>query len=237
MKRLTRFLRRCFGPTATHVTVRAEIPLYWRICAALFLVLLGYSVSYWRYAGGNAAVLRDEVSRLEQENRQLHTQAIHVERQQQINTVAQSDLTKDLTALQEENVRLKEDVGFYRSILEDNAGGVAVIKLHSFRVTPGAHPGEYQYRLLLVQSGKHDKNVQGSLQLTLVGTKDGKAMTQQVMGDRSQQHSGKVNFKYYQPIEGSFTLPAQFVPQNIEAKFFQAGSNEPKLTQTVELTN
>jgi len=236
MKRFSRILKRCFGPTATHVAVRAQIPLYWRILGALFLVILGYSLSYWRYAGGNAAVLREEVSRLELENRKLHTQAIHVERQQQITTVAQSDLTKDLGTLQEENVRLKEDVAFYRSILEDSAG-VAVIKLHTFKVSQGARPGEYQYRLLLVQSGKHDKNVQGSLQLTVIGNKDGKQVMQQVMGDKTQQHSGKVNFKYYQPIEGSFTLPAQVAPQSLEAKFFQTGSTEPKLTQALALTN
>lgn len=236
MRRIARLLKRCFGPTATHVAVRAEIPVSWRIFWTIFLITVGYSASYWHLAGGNAADMREEMSRLEQENRILHTQAIHVERQQQVATVAQSDLTKDLATLQEENVRLKEDVAFYKSILEDSTG-VAVIKLHSFKVASGERPGEYQYHLLLVQSGKHDKNVQGSLQLTVMGTKDGKPFMQQIMGEQSQQRSGKVNFKYYQPIEGSFVIPAQIAPHSLEAKFFQSGSSEPKLTQTVVLTN
>lgn len=236
MRRITRFIKRCFGPTATHVAVRAEIPLYWRIFWTISLMALGYSASYWRYAGGDAAALRETLSKLEQENKALHTHAIHVERQQQITTVAQSDLTKDLATLQEENVHLKEDVVFYKSILEDSDGD-AVIKLHSFKVSQGERSGEYQYRLLLVQSGKHDKNVQGNLQLTVIGTKDGKSIMQQVMGDKNSQRNGKVNFKYYQPIEGSFVVPAQIAPQSLEAKFFQNGSNEPKLTQTVVLTN
>jgi hypothetical protein len=166
----------------------------------------------------------------------LRTQAIHVERQQQVNTVAQGDLAKDLTTLQEENVRLKADVTFYKSILEESSG-VAVVKLHSFKVTHGDQPGEYQYRVLLIQSGKHDKNVQGNLQLTVMGSQNGKPVTQVVMGDKNSQHNGKVNFKYYQPLEGSFMVPGWMTAQDLQAKFFQGGSTEPKLTQTVLLTN
>lgn len=236
MRRLTRILKHHFGPTAPQVAVRAEIPWYWRIFWLILLVVAGFSIGYWRYARGNAAVLREELLKLEQENKLLRTQAIHVERQQQINTVAQSDLSKDLTTLQEENVRLKEDVTFYKSILEESTG-VAVVKLHSFKVAQGGRPSEYQYRLLLVQSGKHDKNVQGSLQLTVMGTQNGKPVTQLVMGDKNPQRNGKVNFKYYQPLEGSFTVPGWMTAQELQAKFFQGGSAEPKLTQTVLLTH
>jgi hypothetical protein len=204
------------------VAVRPELPWYWRALIGAGFVALGYALSYWRYASGASGDLRQEFSRLLQENQRLHAEAIHVERQQQITSVAQKDLSKDLSLLQEENVRLKEDVAFYRSILEDGAGA-AVIKLHSFKVSAGGRPGEYQYRLLLVQSGKHDKSVQGTLQLTVSGVKDGQPVLQQVMGERVAQHNGKVNFKYYQPVEVSFFLPPQIQPQNIEAKFYQNG--------------
>ncbi len=231
MRRAKRWIKRHFGPAAPHVAVRPEIAWYWRAFWVFFLIVAGFSTGYWRYGRGSAATLRDQLAALEQENKQLRTQAIHVERQQQVNTVAQSDLTKDLTGLQEENVRLKEDVAFYKSILEESSG-IAVVKLHSFKVTPGTRPGEFQYRLLLIQSGKHDKNVQGNLQLTVAGLQDGKRVSQVV-----SQHNGKVNFKYYQPMEGSFSVPGGVAAQELQAKFFQAGSNEPKLTQTVLLAN
>lgn len=236
MRRLVRAFKRHFGSAAPHVAVRTELPWYWRVFWMFFLVAAGFSIGYWRYAKGNAAVLRDQLVKLEQENKTLRTQAIHVERQQQVNTVAQGDLAKDLTTLQEENVRLKEDVTFYKSILEESSG-VAVVKLHSFKVSHGDRPGEYQYRVLLIQSGKHDKNVQGNLQLTVMGSQNGKPVTQVVMGDKNSQHNGKVNFKYYQPLEGSFTVPEWMTAQDLQAKFFQGGSTEPKLTQTVLLTN
>jgi hypothetical protein len=231
MRRIKRWIKQHFGPAAPHVAVRPEIAWYWRVFWALMLVILGFSAGYWRYGRGSAASMREQLALLEQENKQLRTQAIHVERLQQVNTVAQSDLSKDLTSLQEENVRLKEDVAFYKSILEESAG-VAVVKLHSFKVTAGSQPGQYQYRLLLIQSGRHDKNVQGNLQLTLAGVQNGKPVSQPLT-----QHNGKVNFKYYQPMEGSFSVPRGMTAQELQAKFFQAGSNEPKLTQTVLLAN
>jgi hypothetical protein len=236
MKRLARILKRHFGPTALHVAVRAEIPIYWRTFWVILLVMVGFSVGYWRYASGSAATLRSEVARLEQENHALRTQAIHVTRQQQVTNVAQNDLTKDLASLQEENVKLKEDEAFYKSILEENAG-VAVVKFHDFKITGSDKPGEYRYRLLLIQSGRHDRNVQGSVQLAVVGMQSGKQVTQVVVGGINSQRGGKVNFKYYQPLEGSFTVPSQLTAENFQAKFFQAGSAEPKLTQMVSLSN
>lgn len=197
---------------------------------------MGFAVGYWRYAGGRDGNLREQIAQLEQENKSLRTQAIHVGRQQQVNNVAQTDLAKDLAVLQEENVHLKEDLTFYKSILEESTG-VAVVKLHSFKVNRGEHAGEYQYRLLLIQSGKHDKNVQGSVQLAVIGTQDGKPVTRVVMGGKSVQQGGKVNFKYYQPLEGKFTMPTGISAQSLQAQFFQAGSSEPKLTQVVSLVN
>lgn len=236
MRRWLRKITARFGPAAPQVAVRPQMPLYWRVLVGGLLVAFGFSTAYMKYARGNAAMLQDELAKLEQENRMLHTRAIHVEQQQQVTTVAQHDLSKDLASLQEENVQLKEDVAFYKSILEDSTG-VAVIKLHSFKVAHGSRPGEFQYRLLLVQSGKHDKNVQGSLQLSVLGMQDGKPVTL-ALGDKNSQYSNsKVNFKYYQPIEGSFTIPEQVTAQSLQARFFQTGSNEPKLTQSIPLTN
>jgi hypothetical protein len=236
MRRVARILKRHFGPTAPHVAVRAEIPWYWRLFWIVLLLGTGFYLGFWRYAREGAFDLREEIERLEQENKVLRAQTIHVERQQQVTTVAQGDLAKDLSSLQEENVKLKEDVAFYKSILEESAG-VAVVKLHSFKVTRGDKPGEYRYRMLLIQSGKHDKNVQGNLQLTLLGTQSGKPVTLALAGGAGSQRSGKVNFKYYQPLEGGFTVPGQMTAESLQAKFFQVGSSEPKLTQTVSLIN
>jgi hypothetical protein len=234
MKNLTRALRLHFGTSTQSVAVRVKFPWYWRLFWLGALVGIGFGIGYWLYANDSTAQLQADVQRLEQENRQLRTQTIHVESQQQVTQVAQKDLAKDIAVLQEENVQLKEDVGFYKSILEDGAS-VGVVKLHSFKVSKTSKVGEYQFRIFLIQSGKHEKSVEGRLQLELTGTENGKPTTRIVAAGTESKGSFKINFKYYQPIEGSFVVPAKMVVAGVQAKFFQAGFSEPKLTETVTL--
>lgn len=234
MKNLTRALRLRFGISAQNVAVRVELPWYWRVFWAIVLVGLGFGLGYWRYASDSTVQLRDDVQRLEQENRQLRTQSIHVESQQQVTQVAQKDLAKDIAVLQEENVQLKEDIGFYKSILEDSSS-VAVVKFHSIKVTKSSKAGEYLFRILLIQSGRHDKSVQGRLQLEMNGTENGKPVTKIIAAGTEPKGSFKINFKYYQPVEGSFTVPDKMTVTDMQAKFFQTGFSDVKLTQTATL--
>lgn len=233
MKRIARLLRRHFGASYRSVAVRTAIPWYGRLLIVFLLVLLGYFIGYARYSGDGVAQLRDRISQLSEENRNLRTQSIHVESQKQVTQVTQNDLAKDMAALQEENGKLKEDVEFYKSILEGGSS-VGVVKLHSFKISKSIRPGEYDFRLLLIQSGKHDKSVQGSLQLLLTGIQDGKEISIPVNSDAGGR-GFKINFKYYQPVEGSFSIPAQASISSVQAKLFTLGSSEPKLTQSVQL--
>ena len=148
--------------------------------------------------------------------------------------MAQKDLSKDMAALQEENVKLKEDLEFYKSILEDSAG-VGTVKIHSMKIMHGLRPGDYNFRILLIQSGKHDKSVQGSLKLQVTGSQDGKMLVIPVTESTGDRGSFKINFKYYQPVEGAFTVPVNLSAPEMQARLFQLGYSEPKLTQSAPL--
>lgn len=228
-----RTLRHRFGTVAGGVAVRAAVPWYARLILVMMLVLSGFGVGYWRYSAEGTPQLREQVQQLREENKQLRTQRIHVESQKQVTQVAQNDLAKDMAVLQEENVRLKEDLAFYKNILADSSG-VAVVKVHSFKVTQSAKTGEYDFRVLLIQSGRHDRNVQGSLQLVMTGARDGKLLAVPV-NPAGGAKGFKINFKYYQPVEGTFSVPAGGTLTELQAKFFQMGSSEPKLTQSATL--
>lgn len=232
MSYLARELRYRFGIATRGVAVRAAIPWYMRLLLVVMLIGCGFLIGYWQYSGEGAAQLRDQVARLTDENQQLRTQSIHVESEKQVTQVAQKDLANEMAALQEENVKLKEDVAFYKNILEDSSS-VALVKAHSFKITKSVRPGEYDFRLLLIQSGRHDKSVQGLLQMTLNGNQDGKPVAIAINPPGAKGF--KINFKYYQPVEGSFALPANFAATGLQAKFFQAGSSEPKLTDSATL--
>jgi hypothetical protein len=51
------------------------------------------------------------------ENQTLNTKIIQVERQLQIEKAAQTNLAKELDIVQDENMHLKEDLLFYKNML------------------------------------------------------------------------------------------------------------------------
>lgn len=226
MKQLLRALRRHFGITAQHVAVRSDLPWYWKSFLWLILFGIGYAIGYWQFADADARSLASGISRLEQENRALQAKLVHAERQSQVDRAAQENLAKEMTALQDDDMQLKEEIAFYKSILAENStSGVA--KLHSVKLSKGTRNGEYQYRILLVQSGRHDKNVQGSLRLSMNG--------EQLPETTGNDKGIKINFKYYQRVEGSFTLTGANPGKSLQVQFFETGNSQPKLTQNVGL--
>ena len=87
-----------------------------------------------------------------------------------------------------------------------------------------------------MQSGRHDKLVQGGLQLLLNGTQDGKPLAQHVE-PAGQQQGIKVSFKYYQRIEGVFNVPPQTSAQALQVQYVATGQTQSMLTQTANLPN
>lgn len=201
----------------------------------LVLVLLGYVFGYWQFAAGDLNTLNSRVHQLTLENQSLQARIVHHERQLQVEQAAQSNLAKELATLQAEDMRIKEDVEFYKSILKVTPGSsVGELKLHSFRLTKGAAANQYNYNILLMQSGKHDKLIQGQLTLVLNGLR-GAAQVSLPVGEAPTAEGIKINFKYYQRVEGSFTVPEDVTGQALEARFVAAGASQPNIIKKVDL--
>lgn len=200
----------------------------------LALVMLGYVVGFWQYAAGDLNTLTSHVQRLTLENQSLQARIVHQERQLQVEQAAQANLAKELALLQEEDMRIKEDIEFYKSILKVTPGAAGELKLHSFKLTRGSLANQYNYNILLMQSGKHDKLIQGQLNLVLSGTRGGQSVALPVDGGDGAEGI-KINFKYYQRVEGSFVIPDDVAGQALEASFLQTGANQPHITKRMDL--
>lgn len=116
MKPVRRRIRRHFGLTAKQVAVRSKRPWYFQWSLGVVLVAVGYGLAYWLYASGSEN-LHGKLSRITLENQALNTKIIQVERQLQIEQVAQSNLTAELNKLQDENMHVKQDLMFYKNML------------------------------------------------------------------------------------------------------------------------
>ena len=198
------------------------------------LVLFGYLLAYWQTAGGEFGKLNRSLDSILEENRGLQARLVQGERQLQVERAAQDNLSKELAKLQDEDMRLKEDVTFYKNILTENVG-TSQVKLHSFELVKGQQPNQYEYHILMVQSGRHDKTIQGNIRLMLNGIQSGKPVSLPVTLDSTAAQAMKINFKYYQRIDGRFMVPDGMLAQAVEASFIEIGGNQPKISKRVDL--
>jgi len=234
MKRVTRKIRRHFGVSTKHVAVRSQRLWYWQGLAVLVYIALGYLLAYWQLTEGDFGSLTTNLAQTAQDNQQLQGRLVQSERQLQVAQAAQINLAKELVSMQDEAIRLKEDVAFYKNILNENSGANEV-KLYSFKVNKGTQPNQYDYHILLLQSGRHDKVVQGSLKFALNATQNDTPVKLPLSDGATTTQAVNINFKYYQRIDGSFVVPKDAVGHSVEVDFIEAHTNQPKLSQKADL--
>jgi len=69
-----------------------------------------------------------------------------------IEQTAQSQLASQVKVLEDENNRLKEDLAFFENLVPSERRGEKV-SIHRFKVERDVLPGEFRYRLLVLQGG------------------------------------------------------------------------------------
>lgn len=239
MRRVSRKFKRHFGVAARQMAVRAPRVWYWQLGMALVYMLVGYLFAYWYLTGGDFGSMTNSIMRMTRDNQQLQSRSVQTERQLQVAQAAQVNLAKALSDMQDESLQLKEDVEFYKNILseQDSANGV---KVYSFKIIKGAQRRQYDYHILLVQSGRHDKAVQGTLKLVLLVTQEDQQLTLPVNNGSNTSPVIDVNFKYYQRIDGSFSVPKDADAHAMELNFNEAGSaakpgSKPTLSQKMDI--
>lgn len=115
MKPVRRKIRRHFGLTAKQVAVRSQRPWYFQWVVAGLFVVIGYLAAYWQFTGGkNLAV---KLNQAVLENQSFQTKIIQVEQQIKIEQASQKNLNEELKLVHDENIKLKEDLLFYKNML------------------------------------------------------------------------------------------------------------------------
>ena len=117
MKPVRRRIRRHFGLTAKQVAVRSQRPWYFQWSVAAAFVIVGYFIAYWQFTGGGQNI-SEKLKFANADNQMLQTKVVQLERQLQIEQAAQNNLEKELNILQDENIRIKEDVLFYKNMVD-----------------------------------------------------------------------------------------------------------------------
>jgi hypothetical protein len=115
MKPVRRRVRRHFGLTAKQVAVRSQRPWYFQWVIAALFVVIGYVAAYWQFTGGENIAVKLNQAILE--NQGFQTKVIQVEQQIKIEQASQKNLNEELKLVHDENIKLKEDLLFYKNML------------------------------------------------------------------------------------------------------------------------
>jgi hypothetical protein len=173
------------------------------------------------------------MAQLESEAARLRAIANASESRLKIEQSAQTQLASQVKALEDENNRLKEELGFFENLVPSERRGEKV-SIHRFRVERDVLPGEYRYRLLVLQGGRLDREFHGSLQLVVEMQQEGKdALIFPIQPDG--QRCVRLNFKY-SSRRGTFRVPAKARVRTIQARILENGSSEARASQNVNLS-
>lgn len=244
---IAKAIKRRFGLHARRVRVQTQWFGYMRLFGLAFagfaLGFFGWLVyshaERWDISIGSRSALKEaraEKAALEKENATLRSELAVSERQLQIERASQAELTKQVKAMAEENARLKEDAVLVQAV-SGSATKVEGIKISTARVQPGAVAGEYDYRIVLLQTGARNKPFQGSYQLVVNVSQDGKGrgVTLPAPSERGEQPY-KLDFRVSQRVDGTFRVDPGAVVKSVQIRVFEGGQTQPKVMQTVTLS-
>lgn len=246
---LLKTLKRKFGISAPRVAVRTHISWYlrWLGIVAVGGLIFGagwatydFGMEFAGFRRGEAdralAELKGTIETQRRELSELHSKVARAERQLQIERATYGDLAKQVKSLAGENATLKEDLAFFQSLMPAS-GKDGAITINRFRLQQETLPGEYSYRLLLVQTGQRAKEFQGSLQFVLNLQQNDRQMVLTLPPEQDKSAKEyRLNFKFFQRIEGTFKVPSDAVVKGMQVRVFENGGNTPKLTQNVNIS-
>lgn len=247
--RLGRAIKRRFGIAAPRMAVRTHVAWYWRWALLGLSLATGLAFAWWMYGIGSTmagfdrgdaekrlAGLSRRVDSLQRENGLLQVRLAASERQLQIELATQKALTHSIRTLQDEKARLNDDLSFFRDLMSPS-GKEGTVSIYRFKVERNLLPGEYRYRLLLLQAGQRERPFRGRMQLLVKVMRKGKKSVMEIPSGKGSGASGlALSFKYYQRVEGAFQTAPDATVESVQVRVFEKGASQPKLMRTVNLS-
>ncbi|MFK0572309.1 DUF6776 family protein [Endozoicomonas sp.] len=201
-----------------------------RILLLIFIALLG-GFAYW-YGGSHAGQnlnkaqqqnlsLVNQAQVLQEENNELRQRLAILDSGSKMDREAVNHVRLQVKQLEDEKELLHKELTFFKSILapEDMSTGVRVA---GFSLLKGDATGQYRMRLVISQVARSNPFLKGTLSVSLLGDKEGKAQAiplQQLAGQN--QVTTRLGFRYFQALPGDreyldFNLPEGFQPAEVK---------------------
>ncbi|MFZ0254775.1 MAG: DUF6776 family protein [Gammaproteobacteria bacterium] len=175
----------------------------------------------------------EQLALLRQNNASLRAQTVMLARKGQVERAAYKRIGESLKQLQDEVLRLTEELAVYKAIVVRadfrKKFVIQSLKLHAEKA------GLYRYQVVLTHFGTEDGVVSGSMEIRVSGTQSGKAAVltlSELAGAKQASPEIHLQFRNFVRVEGLLHLPQNFAPRYIRVRVH--GEAQPQ--QTVEKT-
>jgi hypothetical protein len=118
MRRIERRVRKHYGYTARRVAVKADRPWYYRLILGFLCVVLGFGLAYLMLRSSDYETVSNQLEEMTHQNKLLESKLIEAQRELQIELATNNNLAKDLAKVQDENLKAKEDLLFYKKMMK-----------------------------------------------------------------------------------------------------------------------
>lgn len=156
----------------------------------------------------------------------LQQQIINAEQASAVDRQALLEIQSVLVELREDNAQLEEDVLFYRQIMspENTENGLVIGQLD---LSSTEEENRIRYRIELKQLTNNENVISGHANVNIVGMQEGQevSMPLRELAVDEDQLDIRLQFRYFQNIEGELVLPENFVPETIQIIAESQGQN------------
>lgn len=250
MKSWTKALRRRFGIARSRVEIHSTLPWYWRWLGIAALLGISAVSAGWIYDAGRRfagfdrsevlqelQTVRGELDAARSELARLRAIANAADSRVSIERTAQQTLAQQVRTAEQENARLREELAMFEQMLVSEERHTQTLAIYRFKVEPDVLPGEYRYRLLLLTpTDRRGRDFNGRLELVVSLQEGGQnaMMSFPEPGDAAAAQF-RLAFKYFRRVEGTFRVNPKAKVESVQARVYEAGQSQPRVTHSVSL--
>lgn len=226
------------------VVIRTYAPgRTWMVATALIVIAVLGAYLLFEYGRARAgfdqlaalrarAELRQELEKRDEIIQQLRGDSAALETMRTSQVKERAELSRTIGELQAEVAKQAQQLSFYQGIVVQSANA-AEVKLQQFRIGPGATERQFVVRLTLVQTGRPDRIVAGTVSVVAEGTRGGAPATLD-LGALTGGGAGQLpfSFRYFENLNPEIVIPADFRPERITVEVRSSRREVAPVTQT-----
>jgi len=188
--------------------------------------LMIWGVFEWgRRAGGHDAIesgkarraLAEKVLDLEAENEGLRREIALMKAAGRVDSEAYGRVSREIDDLLSQITELNAELAFYRGIMAPTEGQNG-LQLQTIQIKPAAGERIFRLSLVLIQAGRQDRRVSGSLRAAVVGPGGSGEQRIDLREPGGEVPELRFAFRYFQILEVEVELPAGFDPERVDVE-------------------